>query len=30
VGAINGAYYAGAPNMKGIERLEALWRAQTA
>ena len=27
VGAINGAYYAGAPNMKGIERLEALWRA---
>jgi NTE family protein len=27
VGAINGAFYAGAPDMKGIERLEALWRA---
>jgi len=27
VGAINGAFYAAAPDMNGIERLEALWRA---
>jgi NTE family protein len=26
VGAINGAFFAGAPNLNGIERLEALWR----
>lgn len=26
VGAINGAFYAGAPSLNGIERLEALWR----
>lgn len=26
VGAINGAFYAGTPSVRGIERLEALWR----
>jgi NTE family protein len=29
VGAINGAYYAGAPTPDGIERLDALWRGIT-
>lgn len=26
VGAINGAYFAGAPNLDGVTRLEAIWR----
>ncbi len=26
VGAINGAYFAGAPNVEGVARLEAIWR----
>jgi NTE family protein len=26
VGAINGAYLAGAPNLEGVQRLEAIWR----
>ena len=26
VGAINGAYFAGAPNVEGVTRLEAIWR----
>jgi NTE family protein len=26
VGAINGAYFAGAPDMEGVARLEAIWR----
>ncbi len=26
VGAINGAYFAGAPNVEGVARLEAVWR----
>src|SRR2546425_13197491 len=26
VGAINGAYFAGAPNAEGVARLEAIWR----
>ena len=29
VGAINGAYYAGAPTLDGIEQLECLWRGIT-
>jgi len=26
VGALNGAYFAGMPNTKGVEMLEAIWR----
>jgi len=29
VGAINGAYYAGAPHLKGVLELETIWRALT-
>jgi NTE family protein len=29
VGALNGAFYAGDPTLKGVERLEAIWRALT-
>jgi NTE family protein len=29
VGALNGAFYAGDPTLKGVERLETIWRALT-
>ncbi len=29
VGAINGAYYAGAPHLKGVLELETIWRGLT-
>ena len=30
VGALNGAYYAGDPTLKGVLRLETIWRGLTA
>ena len=30
VGALNGAFYAGDPTLKGVERLETIWRATDA